>query len=285
MSRHIGECLEVASVCQERKSLYAAPVRFYREAFTAEPELADDLGIGHRNNAACAAALAGCSLGEDADHLSAEEYARLRKQALDWLRADLTAWQNALVKEKDKAAPEVLQRMQHWLDDVDFNGVRGAESLAKLPEAERREWQRLWDAVAALRQRSQRDHRPAIGQAVPLVRPGLVKGQCGIEVGARLRQNVYLGIATDIVNGGSSVSATGRPGAAQSVEEFGQHLIGRDDARRGIRHGPLPDPDVPGITRPGQGKPIKRVRKYGRRHARSLRPLRCPVEIVVVLGS
>jgi len=30
--------------------------------------------------------------------------------------------------------------------------VRGAESLAKLPQAERGEWQRLWEEVAALRQ-------------------------------------------------------------------------------------------------------------------------------------
>ena len=36
----------------------------------------------------------------------------------------------------------------HWLDDSDFAGVRGPKALAKLPEAERRPWQKLWEDVA-----------------------------------------------------------------------------------------------------------------------------------------
>jgi hypothetical protein len=34
--------------------------------------------------------------------------------------------------------------------DADFAGVRGTEALAKLPEAERAEWTKLWQDVAAL---------------------------------------------------------------------------------------------------------------------------------------
>ncbi len=152
----VGERLALAQLCQlPCKSLYAAAVRFYAGAFAAQPGPADDLRAGHRYNAARAAALAGCGQGKDADHLNAQEGARLRKQALDWLRDDLTAWRNLLEKDKDKAAPVVLQRMQHWQGDTDFNGVRGAEALAKLPEAERGDWQRLWEEVAALRQRAQ----------------------------------------------------------------------------------------------------------------------------------
>jgi hypothetical protein len=37
--------------------------------------------------------------------------------------------------------------MQHWLKDTDFAGVRGPEALAKLPETERRAWQKLWSDV------------------------------------------------------------------------------------------------------------------------------------------
>jgi hypothetical protein len=44
--------------------------------------------------------------------------------------------------------------MQRWLKDDDFAGVRGAESLARLPEAEGKDWQKLWDEVEALRQRA-----------------------------------------------------------------------------------------------------------------------------------
>jgi hypothetical protein len=44
--------------------------------------------------------------------------------------------------------------MQHWLGDADFNGVRGAEALMRLPEDERGDWQKLWDEVDALRKRA-----------------------------------------------------------------------------------------------------------------------------------
>jgi hypothetical protein len=61
-----------------------------------EPGLAEDLNAQHRYNAARAAALAGCGAGEDAAHLTDSDRAGLRKQALDWLRADLEAWRKIL---------------------------------------------------------------------------------------------------------------------------------------------------------------------------------------------
>jgi serine/threonine protein kinase/tetratricopeptide (TPR) repeat protein len=149
-----GEHIELAQMCQEYKSLYHAAFGFYSDAFAEQTKLADDLQHQHRYNAACAAALAGCGQGKDADHADEKERVRLRRQALDWLRADLKAYGLAMEKGADKAGPEVAQRMQHWLGDADFAGVRGPESLGKLPEAERQEWQKLWQEVEALRQRS-----------------------------------------------------------------------------------------------------------------------------------
>ncbi len=72
--------------------------------FANDPRRAEDLGGSYRYNAARAAALAACGLGKDADHLDTEDCASLRKQALDWLRADVTAWSTVLQKDKDKAA-------------------------------------------------------------------------------------------------------------------------------------------------------------------------------------
>jgi hypothetical protein len=43
---------------------------------------------------------------------------------------------------------------QHWQKDTDLSGVRDPAALAKLPEDERRQWQKLWDDVEALRQRA-----------------------------------------------------------------------------------------------------------------------------------
>ncbi len=42
--------------------------------------------------------------------------------------------------------------MKRWQADPDLNGVRGTDALAKLPQAERRSWQDLWNDVATLRQ-------------------------------------------------------------------------------------------------------------------------------------
>jgi tetratricopeptide (TPR) repeat protein len=150
-----GERLTLAQFCQLHKKLYAASARWYGEAFAAQPALAEKLGVaGSRYDAACAAALAGCGQGKDADRLDDTERARLRRQALDWLRADLDAWGRLLDKEADKAGPAPGQTLQHWLEDPDFNGVRGPDALARLPEAERGDWQKVWQDVEALRQRA-----------------------------------------------------------------------------------------------------------------------------------
>ena len=70
----------------------------------------------------------------------------MRRQALDWLRADLTAWDKFLKKDPERACPAVQQTLRHWQQDADFAGVRG-DALAKLPEAERQAWQQLWADV------------------------------------------------------------------------------------------------------------------------------------------
>ena len=102
----------------------------------------DDPGNGHRYDAACCSALAGCGQGKDADPPDDQGRTCLRRPALDLLRADLTAWGKLLEKDADRNGPVIVQQMQHWLSDPDFNGVRSAEALAKLPEAERADWHR-----------------------------------------------------------------------------------------------------------------------------------------------
>jgi serine/threonine-protein kinase len=133
------------------KKLFAAATRFYGEAFAAEPKLADDLRGAHRYNAACAAALAGCGQGNDAKTLGDKERARLRRQALAWLRDDLKAWRKLLKTGPDKTRQVVAGQMQHWLNDPDFAGVRGEQALARLPQDERQAWSTLWAEVEQLR--------------------------------------------------------------------------------------------------------------------------------------
>jgi hypothetical protein len=86
-----GERLELAWVTlRPCRGQYAA-ARLYAEAYAAKDARADLLG-GERYNAACAEALAASGKGEGAAKLTEKERAGLRGQALDWLKADLTAW-------------------------------------------------------------------------------------------------------------------------------------------------------------------------------------------------
>jgi tetratricopeptide (TPR) repeat protein/predicted Ser/Thr protein kinase len=155
-----AERIELGWLCYEYKELYAAATRFYGEAFTAKPQLADDLSAQHRYNAARAAALAGCGRGQDVATLNATERTRLRRQAQDWLRAHLEAWSKILRKEGDKVRPEVSKQMDRWLADPDLSGVRDDKALAELPEAERQAWNDLWDQVAQTFQQAQGKGRP-----------------------------------------------------------------------------------------------------------------------------
>jgi tetratricopeptide (TPR) repeat protein len=127
---------------------FSSAARLWVEALTADPAAGDDLRASHRYSAACAAALAGCGLGNDAP---ADEVARaaLRRQALGLLRADLA--QRA--KRLDADGPgrvDALFNLAHSAHDVDVAGVRDPDALARLPVAERTEWQAFWQEVEAL---------------------------------------------------------------------------------------------------------------------------------------
>jgi tetratricopeptide (TPR) repeat protein len=146
------ECIELAGLCS-LKHMHRAAARFYEEALATEPKLANDLGAFHRYNAACAAALAGCGQGNDAGRIDDEERTRLRRQAVDWLRADLAAW-SQLVDRDPKQAATVAQTLRHWQTDADLAGLRDEAAVAKLPEAERTTCQKLWADVNALLRRA-----------------------------------------------------------------------------------------------------------------------------------
>jgi tetratricopeptide (TPR) repeat protein len=148
-----AERLALAQLCQlPCKKQYAAAVRFFQEAFDADPKLAEGLNTQHRYNAACAAALAGYGRGKDADQLDEPKRASLRHQALAWLRADLKKWTEILQQGSFLQRPAVLDTLRHWQKDTDFDDVRNEQALANLPETERRQWQQLWQEVEALLQ-------------------------------------------------------------------------------------------------------------------------------------
>jgi tetratricopeptide (TPR) repeat protein len=144
--------LGFSHVCYYTKR-YAAAVRFAAVGFSVEPARADDLQTGARYDAACSAALAGCGQGIDAPSEDAGR-ARLRAQALAWLRADLDARSKQAASWFPAVREEAVQALRHWREDADLAGVRDAGALEKLPEAERAAWRKLWADVDALLQKA-----------------------------------------------------------------------------------------------------------------------------------
>jgi tetratricopeptide (TPR) repeat protein len=137
------ELLGLAHLCQEYGRPHAA-AGLYAAAFVARPALADDLGSAHRYKAACAAARAADDPGADEALLGETARARLRRQALDWLRADLA--QRAKLRRDGKSGGTSLTI---WQTDSDLAAVRDQVLLARLPATEREEWRRLWADVDA----------------------------------------------------------------------------------------------------------------------------------------
>jgi hypothetical protein len=78
------------------------------------------------------------------------ERADLRKQALDWLRADFAAYAKMRADVAADKQKLVGERLRHWQTDADLAGIRDEAALGKLPAAERDEWRRLWAELAAL---------------------------------------------------------------------------------------------------------------------------------------
>jgi serine/threonine-protein kinase len=140
-----AELLELARLCRDFGRPHAA-ARLYVLAFAARPALADDPGAFYRYAAACAAAGAAAGEGYDGARLSGPERAGLRRQALDWLRADM-----ALRTRQFQTGKSIDWAVAFWQPDPDLGSVRDPAALAKLPAEERASWQRLWADVAALR--------------------------------------------------------------------------------------------------------------------------------------
>jgi hypothetical protein len=134
---------------------FAAAARWYAQAFAAHPHLLAGPPPGRRYAAARVAAFAGCGQGRDAADLDEKSRAGFRRQALEWLRAELEARHRLLEQEPERPHGTVADDLQRWLWDTPFAGVRDLEALARLPEAERQAWQKLWADVAATRARAQ----------------------------------------------------------------------------------------------------------------------------------
>lgn len=142
------ERLDLAQVCYSKRR-YAAAARLADEALAMVPFLARP-NLGHRYHATCSAALAGSGKGEDDPPPDESARRRLRRQARDWLRADLDFWAAAIGRTDPKGRALIRQTLRHWREDADLAGLRDEAALARLDEDERAECRALWKRVEAV---------------------------------------------------------------------------------------------------------------------------------------
>jgi serine/threonine-protein kinase len=150
--RDNDERLAFLGLCQFQ-GRNAAAARLYADAFAADRALADSIPECLYRAARCAA-LAGCGRGADGANLGEAERARWRKQARDWLRADLAARARWLDRDPAARRGAVRLALTRWRENPDLACLRDPGELARLPAEERKDCLVMWEEVARVLKRS-----------------------------------------------------------------------------------------------------------------------------------
>ncbi|HKB36714.1 MAG TPA: hypothetical protein VKD72_09685, partial [Gemmataceae bacterium] len=133
----------------------AKALEYFGKALQADPKLGDDREAQCRYKAARAAVLAAARQGRDDPPLDDAAKAKLRRQALDWLTAELTAWGKLFNSRPPQNRLLIVLALSSWQNDSDLAGIRDAPALAKLPAEEQRAFTQLWTAVAELSKKAE----------------------------------------------------------------------------------------------------------------------------------
>jgi serine/threonine protein kinase/tetratricopeptide (TPR) repeat protein len=121
----------------------AEAVRTIVDALGRFPSWADNPRLYLRYNAACAAL--NCADGKGSSPVSREERQAFRKQALDFLVADLAALAKLAASDRES----VHNAVRVWLADGDLESVRPPRTT-DLPSGERNGWEEFWSRVKSL---------------------------------------------------------------------------------------------------------------------------------------
>jgi len=78
---------------------------------------------------------------------SEAETARWRKQALEWLEADLARRAEQAWATTPRARAELRGILLYWKDDLDLAGIRDQAAIRALPEDEQKACRALWAKV------------------------------------------------------------------------------------------------------------------------------------------
>jgi tetratricopeptide (TPR) repeat protein len=133
-----------------RRQFFAASAGLWSAALEVDSSLSEGPDRNCRFRAACAAAMAGCGQGKDDPPPDETAKTKLRRQAMEWLKADLTALSKLLEGGKPDDPSRCMQMLRTWKDEPGLAGVRDEANLRKFSDEERTEWQTLWRDVEAL---------------------------------------------------------------------------------------------------------------------------------------
>jgi serine/threonine-protein kinase len=144
--------LELAELCR-RKQQYAVAMRLFARVFARNPESMKKSKKPYLYRAACAAVLASC--GRDASEANLPEAERkiARGRAGVWLVTQLDQWKAHLESGDLMDRVRIRNMLARCQIENALAGVRDENELARLSEAERANWQKLWTVVQSLKNR------------------------------------------------------------------------------------------------------------------------------------
>ncbi len=127
----------------------AGAARLYAEMLEADPDMPRIRGGSPFLHAARYAARAGTGpTGDDPPPDDAAK-ARLRRQALAWMRAEFDAWTPQLAIDKPETRRRAVMYSRRYREDPALARLRDPKVLQALPEDERKGWEAFWGEVAA----------------------------------------------------------------------------------------------------------------------------------------
>jgi WD40 repeat protein/serine/threonine protein kinase/tetratricopeptide (TPR) repeat protein len=181
--------LAFAQIALDQKK-FALAARLWAEALASDPKRFDDRQMRHRYNAARAGVLAAAGQGREEPPLDDTARAKLRRQALDWLKAERMAWDRLLEASSPQARPDLVERLvralDDWKQDRDLAGIRDAAALARLPEDERAAFGQLWTDVAELQKKGSSQSGALLQEQLDQIRKELPRESP--QLAARLAQ-------------------------------------------------------------------------------------------------
>ncbi len=142
----VTDRLDFAYVAHTR-GFHATSARLWAESLALQPALANDPTNRLRFAAARCAVLAGCGQGKDEPPPDEAAKSTLRRQAREWLEADLIACSKILATGSPRVRSTARKALQSWKTDTVLAYVRDPEALAALAEAEQAQWRNLWADV------------------------------------------------------------------------------------------------------------------------------------------